>query len=238
MISPHDLASLRREGVLAVVAAWQRQVAEGRAAIDELTRGGKRPAAPLSRGTRGADPKPPERKPGAGPFRDREARPPEAITEPLVDVRVSLDTCPACGGPRAEARVDGAYTTAWPALPRPPGTPYRVWGCRCVVCGQRVRGQHPDVAPDQDGAPAPRLGARVLAAAQTLYDGRGMPVRKVPAVLNAWPGVQLTPGALPQDALQRPPGPLLRGVGFLECEIDMMARQSSVGHLGGLHEPQ
>jgi len=30
----------------------------------------------------------------------------------------------------------------------------------------------------------------------------------------------------------------LRGVGFLQRAIDILARQSSVGHIGGLHEPQ
>jgi transposase len=87
-------------------------------------------------------------------------------------------------------------------------TPYRVWICRCVICGRQVRGQHPDVAPDPYGATAHRLGARVLAAAQMLHDGVGMPVRKVPAVWHALTGVQLTQSALTQDALQRVQGPL------------------------------
>jgi transposase len=208
MTSPNDLASLSREDLLALLAELQRQVVELRAEIEQLKRGGKRQAAPFSKGTRVADPKPPGRKPGAGPFRYREAPPPEAITEPPVDVRVILDACPACGGPLAEERVDWAYTTELPALPRPQVTPYRVWVCRCVVCGKQVRGQHPDLAPDQYGATAHRLGARVLAAAHTLHYGVGIPVRKVPAVLKALNGVQLTQGALTQDALQRTQGPL------------------------------
>jgi len=207
MTSPNDLASLSREDLLALLAELQRQVVELRAEIEQLKRGGKRQAAPFSKGTRVADPKPPGRKPGAGPFRYREAPPPEAITEPPVDVRVILDACPACGGPLAEERVDWAYTTELPALPRPQVTPYRVWVCRCVVCGKQVRGQHPDLAPDQYGATAHRLGARVLAAAHTLHYGVGIPVRKVPAVLKALNGVQLTQGALTQDALQRTQGP-------------------------------
>lgn len=148
MTSPHDLAFLSRDDLLAVVAKRPRQVAEWRAEIEELTRGGKRPAAPCSRGTRVAAPTPPGRQPGAGPFRDREAPPPAAITEPPVDVRVSLDACPACGGPLAEDRVDWASTTDVPARPRPQVTPSRVGVCRCVVCGKPVRGQHPAVAPD------------------------------------------------------------------------------------------
>ena len=85
-------------------------------------------------------------------------------------------------------------------------TQYRVWVCRCTVYGQTVRGQHLDVAPDQARATAHRLGARVLAAAHALHYGVGIPVRNVPAVLRLLSGVQLTQGALTQDALRRAAG--------------------------------
>jgi transposase len=208
MTFPKDLASLSREDLLALVAELQRQIAELRAEIEQLKRGGKRQAAPFSKGTRVADPKPPGRKPGSGTFRSREAPPPEAITEPPVDIRVTLDMCPACGGPLAEERVDLAYTTELPGLPRPTVTPYRVWVCRGTVCGTQVRGQHPDLASDPCGATAHRLGPRVRAAAHTWHDGVGIPVRKVPAVWHALTGVQLTQGALTQDALPHAEGPL------------------------------
>jgi transposase len=208
MTSPKDLTSLSRDDLLVLVAELQRQIAELCAEIEQLKRGGKRQAAPFSKGTRVADPKPPGRKPGSGTFRYREAPRPAEITEPPVDVRVLVDACPACGGLLTAERVDDAYTTELPALPRPQVTPYRVWVCRCVICGKQVRGQHPDVAPDQYGATAHRLGARLRAAAHTLHYGVGIPVRKVPAVLHALTGVRLTQGALTQDALQHAEGPL------------------------------
>src|SRR6266511_5014487 len=207
MTAPQDLASLSREDLLALVAEPQRQIAELCAEIEQLKRGGKRQAALSSKGTRVADPQPPGHKPGAAALRYREAPPPEEITEPPVDVRVILDTCPICGGPLAEERVDLASTTERPARPRPEVTQYRVWICRCTVCGMQVRGQHPDLAPDQYGAPVHRLGARVRAAAHALRYGLGIPVRKVPAVLKASSGVQLTQCAPTQDALQRIEGP-------------------------------
>jgi len=220
MMPPEPLASLSREELLALVAelqrqnaALQRQVAELtannealRAELEQLKRGGKRQAAPFSKGTREPAPKRPGRKPSSGTFRSREAPPPEAITELPVDVKVTLDACPACGGPLEEERVDFAYRTELPQRPRPQVTCYRVWVCRCTVCGTQVRGQHPDLAPHQYGATAHRLGPRVMAAAHALHYGVGIPVRKVPAVLAALTGVQLTQGALTQDALRRAAG--------------------------------
>jgi transposase len=213
MDTPESLESVDRAVLLTLVAELRRQVAELtasnaalRVAIEQLTRGGKRQAAPFSKGTRVAEPKPSGRKPGSGTFSYRAAPPPEAITEPSVDVQVTLDACPTCGGLLVEERVDWGYITELPAIPRPKVTPYRVWVCRCTVCGTQVRGQHPDLASDQHGATAHRLGPRVLAAAHALHYGVGIPVRKVPVVLAALTGVSLTQGALTQDALRRAAG--------------------------------
>jgi transposase len=183
MTAPDPLASLNPAALLALVVELPRQNAERqqqvaaltaghealRAEIEPLKRGGKRQAAPLSKGTREPAPKCPGRKPGAGPFRDREVPPPEAVSEPPVEVPVTLDACPTCGGPREEARIDCAYTTEWPERPRPKGTQSRVPVCRGTVCGTQVRGQPPEVAPDQYGATAHRVGARVRAAAHALH---------------------------------------------------------------------
>ena len=74
MSQPTDLPALSREDLLALVAELQRQIAELtanndalRAELDQLTRGGKRQAAPFSKGTRVPAPKPPGRKPGSAP---------------------------------------------------------------------------------------------------------------------------------------------------------------------------
>jgi transposase len=224
---------LSREDLLALVAALQRQLATLtatnealRAEIDQLKRGGKRQAAPFSKGIRVTEPKPPGRKPGSGTFCSREAPAPEAITEPLVDVPVALDACPTCGGPLEETHVDLASTTELPERPRPKVTQYRVQVCRCTVCGQQVRGPHPDVAPGQYGATAHRLGARVMAAAHALHDGLGLPVRQVPAVLAVLTGVRLTQGALTQDALPRAAGT----VGIAYAQLRAMVPETPVGH--------
>jgi transposase len=101
-----------------------------------------------------------------------------------------------------------------------------VWVCRCTVCGQQVRGRHPDLALDQYGATAHRLGPRVMAAAHVLHYGVGIPVRKVPAVLAALTGVWLTQGALTQDALRRTAGP----VGITYVQLRSAVPEAPVVH--------
>ncbi|HZA23257.1 MAG TPA: IS66 family transposase, partial [Dehalococcoidia bacterium] len=118
----------------------------------------------------------------------------------------ALESCPGCGEKLAEERVDFAYVTDLPPLPRPRVTQYRVWVCRCTGCGRKVRGAHPDLAPDQYGATAHRLGPRAMATAHALHYQVGIPVRKVPLVLGLLTGMELTQGAITQDALRRARG--------------------------------
>src|ERR671919_58024 len=126
MSSLEDMESLSREELLALLAELQRQVAELTASneslrgeIAELKRSTKRQAAPFSKGTRVSNPKRPGRQPGEGTFSFRQAPRPEAITEPPVNVPVTLECCLRCGGELAEERVDFAYITAFSPKPRP-----------------------------------------------------------------------------------------------------------------------
>ena len=118
--------------------------------------------------------------------------------------------CPCCGEPLHEHRVDFAAVTDLPPQPKPIVQPYRVWVYRCPTCDTTVRAPHPDLAPDQYGATAHRMGPRVMAAAHATHYGLGVPVRKVPAVLRLFTGVSLTQSALTQDASRRASGPIGR----------------------------
>jgi hypothetical protein len=209
MSSLEDMESLSREELLALLVELQRQVTELTASnaslrgeIAQLQRRTKRQAAPFSKGTRVSHPKRPGRQPGDGTFSFRQAPRPEEITEPPVNVPVTLEDCPRCGEKLAEERIELAYITELPPMPRPRVTQYRVWVCRCLRCGRRVRGQHPDLAPDQYGATAHRVGKRAMAAAHALHYQVGIPVRKTPLVLNLLTGMELTQGAITQDALR------------------------------------
>src|SRR5256885_844910 len=81
--------------------------------------------------------------------------------------------------------------------------PHRVWVYRCPTCETTVRASHPDLAPDQYGANAHRMGPRAMAAAHATHYGLGVPVRKVPAILRLYTGVSLTQSAITQDAVRR-----------------------------------
>ena len=209
-----------RDELMTLVKRLQRQIAQlqGQNAqlaaanerlskqLAELQRAGKRQAAPFSKGRRTSSPKRPGRKPGQGMFSYRKLPSPDQVTEPIVEVTVPGDTCPGCGGRLEHEGVGVAYVTDIPPAPRPQVTAYRVQVCRCRSCGRPVRGRHPDVAPAQYGASAHRVGRRVMAAAHVLHYSVGVPVRKVPAVLRALTGVELSQGAITQDALRRANG--------------------------------
>jgi transposase len=213
MSPPEGIDSLSREELLALVLQLQHKLIELeasvldlRAEVDRLTREKKRQAAPFSKGTRAQQPKRPGRQPGEGTFSFRQAPRPEEITELPVNVLVIPESCPAGGGELAEERADFAYVTELPPGPRPQVTQYRVSVCRCTSCGRPVRGEHPDLALNQRGATAHRLGPRAMAAAHTLHYQVGIPVRKVPLVLALLTGMELTQGAITQDALRRARG--------------------------------
>jgi len=151
------------------------------------------------------NPKPSGRKPGQGPFRNRPA-PANSSTAPHPPpekVAVTVRQCPGCGGEIEFEKVEEVSNTDIPPQPEPEVRRYEVEVYRCKVCGRPVRGHHPDVAPDQYGATAHRVGPRTKAAAHTLHYGLGVPMRKVPVVLRELKGVCITQSALTQDALRR-----------------------------------
>ncbi|MFQ6031014.1 MAG: IS66 family transposase [Dehalococcoidia bacterium] len=222
-----------REDLVALVVELQEEVAQLKAAneglreeIAKLQRAGKRQAAPFSKGRREAPSKSPGRKPGMGRFSYRRPPPPGEVTQAPVDVPVTESTCPGCGGRLQPAGVDLAYITDIPPVPQPRVTEFRVQVCQCTSCGKRVRGRHPDLAPGQQGATAHRLGSRLMAAAHVLHYGAGVPVRRIPKVLEALTGVKVTQSAITQDALRRAQG----SVGWAYQELRRSVRHSPVTH--------
>src|SRR4051794_37999845 len=232
-----ELARMGKQALLAFVAPLLAEVTALKARVEELLaenaalraqlgqhqRGSRRQAAPFSKGRRKAQPKRPGRKPGQGRFSFRTLPGPDQWTAPAIDVRLPDPVRPCCGEPLHESRVDFAAVTDIPPQPKPIVRPYRVWVYRCPTCDTTVRAPHPDLAPDQYAATAHRMGPRVMAAAHATHYGLGVPVRKVPALLQLYTGVRLTQSAITQDALPRASGPIGRKYQSLRAEVPTSA---------------
>ena len=220
MCADKDLHSCEHDDLIALVDRFQEQVSRLQRQVGQLTaaneelqkqvaeakRAGKLQAAPFSKGSRTSNPKRPGRKLGMGLFSYRKPPSDDELSGLPVDVTVADDNCPGCGGRLQHEGVSLAHVTDIPQMARPQVTEYRVQICRCVSCGRRVRGRHPEVGPDQYGASAHRVGRRVMAAAHMLHYGVGIPVRRIPTVLRALTGVELSQSAITQDALRRARG--------------------------------
>ena len=194
------MESLSREELIQIILDLHRMVERLRAETEQLKH--RSGAAPFSKGTRKPDPKRPGRKPGQGFFRFR--NPPEqaADVEP-VDVPVGVQCCPDCGGNLGEARREIVSITDITGEPRPEVRRYAVETRDCGQCGRKVRGQHPEIAPGQQGATAHRVGPHVKALAHILHYVHGVPVRKTPAIIEDLTGLRLTQGAITQDAMKQ-----------------------------------
>jgi transposase len=195
-----NLESLSRDELMQIIREQHRMIEQLRAEIEELKRRGG--AAPFSKGMRKADRKPPGRKPGQGFFRFRSG-PDQKPEVEAVDVPVTVQCCPDCGGALGEPSRELVTTIDIPAQPQPEIRRYTVQIRACGECGRKVRGQHPDIAAGQQGATAHRVGPRVKALAHILHYVHGVPVRKTPAILADLTGVRLTQGAITQDAVKQ-----------------------------------
>lgn len=194
------LDSLSVEELIQIILDQQRLIEQLRAELEQLKR--RSSAAPFSKGTHKPNPKRAGRKPGQGPF-SRRKEPKSAAEQPPVEVPVEADCCPDCGGPLGECWEEVVSTTDIPPQPQPEVRKYAIQVRICQRCGKSVRGQHPDVAEGQQGATAHRLGPRVKAMAHFLHYEKGVPVRKVPAIIGELTGVQLTQSAITQDAMKQ-----------------------------------
>ena len=199
MCTDKDISPCRHGDLRAQVNRLEERNARQMATILELQK-------QLAEAQRAAKPRRPGRKPGTVSFNFRKPPSADELTEPIIDVSVSAESCPGCGGALEHEGVGYAYITDIPPMPKPEVKGYRVQICRCRSCGKRVRGSHREVAPDQHGASSHRMGRRVMSAAHVLHHSVGVPVRKIPSILRTLTGVKISQSAITQDALRRSKG--------------------------------
>jgi len=223
-----DLDSLSRDDLIRLILQLQRQVEDLRTLVEELRRKEKRSAAPFSKGERKKNPKRPGRKPGQGSFSRRPEPPANASSAPPVDVPVEQTICPFCGGRLEPDEPEAASVTDMPAAAQPEVNLFKVHVCRCRKCGRKTRGKHPDVAPDQYGATAHRVGPRIQAMAHSLHYGHGIPVRRLPSILWEMTGIAITQSAITQDALKQAEGPV--GAAYQELRQQVRHAPSHLHH--------
>jgi transposase len=202
MNSEPNPAQLSYEQLLELVQRLLAENARLRAEVEELKRKNARSAAPFSKNKRKKNPKRPGRKAGQGKFRNRTAPPEKEFSGPIEDVPVKESACSECGGNLIGDTEEIVTNTEIPPAPKPIVKAYRVHSSTCCRCKRKVRGRHPEVAPDQFGATAHRIGPRAQAAAATLHYEDGIPQRKVPRVLKRLTGLDVTQSAITQAFLR------------------------------------
>lgn len=168
--------------------------------IQELEKKKGKSATPFSKGEREAKPKRPGRKAGQGQFTRRAAPSQEELTD-TIDVSLKDEDCPCCGA-ELNVQVELATTTDIPEVIKPIIRGFYQEVGTCLGCGHRVRARHPQLGEDQYGASAHRLGPGVMAQALTLHYHHGLPLRKVPGVIQEAFGIELTQSALTQAAIK------------------------------------
>lgn len=208
-IDLEKLAGSSREELLSVIELLCAEIVQLRAEIEELKRKKARSATPFSKDKGKANPKKPGRKKGDGKRIGRRNAPDIKPQDEVKNVSVTLDeeqkkqtTCSDCGAP-LQVVTEDASTIDMPRQVKREITLFKVETLRCPVCGRIVaRGIHPDLATDQYGATAHRVGPRVKALGHLARIDFGMTQRKTPGLLEEVSGIELSQSALNQDALK------------------------------------
>lgn len=177
------------------VKELERQVEQLLRTLEELRRGGKRQAAPFSRGVAKADPKRPGRKPGEG-YGQSYRRAVPAVIDQVLEAELAC-RCPNCGGAIEEIGVESQYQTEIPG-PGVERIQFRVHVGRCKGCGRRMQGRHPRQSSDAVGAAGSQLGPRAVALATKMNKGLGLSHGKTAELLETAFGLQVSRGGLAQ----------------------------------------
>ena len=196
-MTPRDVQDLRdeRDALTSENASLRTRLKQAlaeierlRRALDEAQRGGTRQAAPFSRNTPKANPKPPGRKAGAQ-YGRRASRPVPA----RIDEQIRVPVPPTCGhGGGAVARTDTRPQFQEDLVRQTIVRRFDVEVGRCGDCGRHVQGRHPMQTSDALGAAQVQVGPEAIALAAQMTKELGLSHADVAEVLRQGYGLQVS----------------------------------------------
>jgi transposase len=159
------------------------------ALLDESRRGGKRQAAPFSKGEPVVEPKRPGRKHGLG-YGKRASRPIPDRVDRTLDAALPTG-CPHCGGNIVADKIHDQFVCEVPhAVPQI--TRFRVHVGHCQSCRRRVQGHHCEQHSDALGAAGVQLGPRATGIGHLLHYRYGLSFARCAAVLSEMFGLPVS----------------------------------------------
>lgn len=176
-----------------LLAEKDRRIAELERLLEQSRRGGKRQAAPFSKGSAKNSPKRPGRKPGAC-YGRQATRPIPAKVDQHILVGCPL-FCPHCDG---EVRVTGKTDQYQTELPRPHAITrhFEIHVGRCTACGKSVQARHRLQTSGARQVGTVQLGPELIATAAHMNKVEGLSYGRVSALLERLYGVTVNRSSL------------------------------------------
>lgn len=183
-----------RDAIIAEQAATIKRL---EAIIEELRRGGKRQAAPFSKGPPKLNPKKPGRKSG-----DQYGTPPafRSMPEPSPSDQVievaPPEVCPACGDAAAPVIESIDEQVQRDIEVRTVVRRFKIKVCRCARCGKLRRGKHPLQTSTATGCCASQVGPLARSAMAFMNKTLGLSLGKISDLFDTLWKLDVTRGGV------------------------------------------
>jgi transposase len=178
------------------LAAATQRIKQLEAIIEELRRGGKRQAAPFSRGLPKLNPRKPGRKSGddyGTPPAFRQM-PSPALTDQMIDVPPP-DACPHCGD--TDATIESTDEQVQRDIEvRTIVRRFKIPVARCAGCGKRRHGRHPLQTSTATGCCASQVGPMARGAMAFMNKTLGLSLGKITRLFGSLWNLDLTAGGV------------------------------------------
>jgi transposase len=176
--------------------AQQDRIAELERALEDARRGGKRQAAPFSKGNVERHPKRPGRKRGDAHGRHGHRPAPAGRPDRVLEAGLP-DACGDCGAQVVCDRVEEQWQVDIPPKISATVTRFDVEVGHCGGCGRRVQGRHAEQTSQALGAAASSVGPNAKALGAWLHYSLGLSFERTQAVLARF-GITVSRAAIAQ----------------------------------------